>query len=318
MGHTRWLVRRAQLGLQRRTLFNEPHEQQRKALAAVGVGCLAGALGSLVGMGGAFITIPFLTHPLFGLPQRVAQGTSMASVLATASGGVVGYTKMSLFSSSSKSASSKSAPKPYFIGNISVPTTILVSSASMITAIAGAKFSTKLSNRHLKITLAIFMLCVAPSPFLRQYLANIDKDVEQMKSITATTIDWFDELRRSLLIGAFSGFQAGLYGVGGGAVVVPALCLFTDLTYKESLGTSLAIMLPTAIAGSMQHYRQGTMVRNIAIPLGVGCFLGSFIGGSLVTRSLNASEEKKLKYCFTGVMVALGLKTLRDGLRYVK
>ena len=37
-----------------------------------------------------------------------------------------------------------------------------------------------------------------------------------------------------------SGFQAGLFGVGGGAVVIPALCLFTDLSYKEALGTSFA------------------------------------------------------------------------------
>ena len=325
MGRFRCLLRRVQqkLQLQRRSLCDGPHGQHRKALAAIGVGCLAGALGSLVGMGGAFVTIPFLTHPLFGLPQRVAQGTSMASVLATASGGATGY--MSLFKSktsssspSSTSSSSVNETKPYFIGNISVPTAVLVSSASMVTAIAGAKFSTKLSNRQLKITLGLFMLCMAPSPIFREHLAKIEEGVKQKKSIPTAAINWASELWRSLLIGAFSGFQAGLYGVGGGAVVVPALCLFTDLSYKESLGTSLAIMLPTAIAGSIQHYRQGTMVKKIAIPLGIGCYLGSFIGSSFVTQLFNTSEEKNLKYCFTAVMLVLGLRTLRDGLRYIK
>jgi uncharacterized membrane protein YfcA len=56
--------------------------------------------------------------------------------------------------------------------------------------------------------------------------------------------------------------------------VVPALSLFTDLSYPVALGTSLAAMIPTAVVGSVAHFRQGTMVPRLAIPLGVGSFLG--------------------------------------------
>ena len=293
--------------LQRKFCTGGPERSsRRKVLSAIIVGCMAGSLGSVVGMGGAFITIPILVHPMFGLSQRVAQGTSMASVLATATGGAIGYM------SSSSSSSSINASRSDFIGNISIPTTILVSLASTVTAILGAKFSTKISNRQLKISLAVFMLSVAPSPLLREYLANMTTQTKPMST------NWMNELWKSLSIGTCSGFLAGLYGVGGGAVVVPALCLFTDLTYKESIGTSLAIMLPTAVAGSLQHYRQGTMVRNVAFPLGMGCFIGSLVGGSLVTHGIDKTNEKKLKYCFTVVMAGLGLKALRDGLRCIK
>ena len=320
---SRQLIRQSQRKSQRRTLCDRPHRLQEKALAAAGVGCLAGSLGSLVGMGGAFITIPLLTHPFFGLSQRIAQGTSMASVLATAFGGVIGYmspprSTTSLCTPPPGTISRMDLSRPYFIGNVSIPTALLVSLASTFTAMAGAKFSKKLSSRQLKISLGIFMLSVAPSPVLKEYLANAKNGVEQVKPIPKTAIDWINELQLSLLIGAFSGFQAGLFGVGGGAVVVPALCLFTDLTYKESLGTSMAIMLPTAVAGTMQHYRQGTMIRTIAIPLGIGCFLGSFMGGSLVTYFIDANKETKLRCCFTTVMIGLGLRTLRGGLRHIK
>lgn len=181
---------------------------------------------------------------------------------------------------------------------------------------SGAKFSKRLTEKQLKLSLGVFMLCVAPTPFLRDWLKDRAATAGRSETTPRTGQEktnilpagpnlWVDNIARSVMIGLFSGFQAGLFGVGGGAVVVPALCMLTDLSYKESLGTSMAIMFPTALFGSLQHFRQGTMVVHCAVPLAAGCLVGSFIGGGLV---LNQKDDAVLKGGFSSLMVALGLR----------
>jgi uncharacterized membrane protein YfcA len=65
-------------------------------------------------------------------------------------------------------------------------------------------------------------------------------------------------------------------------------------------------MIPTALSGGITHYRQGTVVAKIALPLGLGCVVGSFIGGQLGDKV----NDVYLKYGFTGLMIFLGVKTL--------
>jgi uncharacterized membrane protein YfcA len=118
-------------------------------------GLLAGTVGSLVGMGGAFVAIPMLTGPV-GLSQRLASGTSIVSVLATATGAILSfgydYSLSKPVDAVASSLSSAANPKPESfrlpvnIGNIHVPTAIGVCLASSFTAILGAKFSKSLSK----------------------------------------------------------------------------------------------------------------------------------------------------------------------------
>ena len=117
---------------------------------------------------------------------------------------------------------------------------------------------------------------------------------------------------RALFIGMFSGTYAGLLGVGGGVVMVPTLCLFTELDYKTALGTSLAAMLPTAFSGSVTHWYQGTMVRRLAVPIGLGSIVGAYLGGLLANKVI---DEAQLKTFFAGVMALLGAKSLHGGVR---
>ena len=67
-------------------------------------------------------------------------------------------------------------------------------------------------------------------------------------------------------VGAAAGFLAGLFGVGGGAVVVPLLALATDLDHKTALGTSLCAMVPTGVAGVLAHRRLGHVKLAAAAP----------------------------------------------------
>merc|ERR1712232_939030 len=102
------------------------------------------------------------------------------------------------------------------------------------------------------------------------------------------------------------GYLAGLFGVGGGAVVVPALSLTTDMTHHQALATSLCAMTFPAISGTVAHFRNGNVVLRVAIPLALGALGGAFVGGRF---ALNVPEDK-LKWGFATLIVVLGTKTI--------
>ena len=98
------------------------------------------------------------------------------------------------------------------------------------------------------------------------------------------------ELIIFLAIGALAGFAAGLFGVGGGTIIVPLLFIvFTQMDYNPdvimhlALGTSLATIIVTSISSLMAHHKNSAVLwpvfKNLAPPLAIGCFLGAGIAG---------------------------------------
>ena len=100
------------------------------------------------------------------------------------------------------------------------------------------------------------------------------------------------ELIIFLIIGALAGFAAGLFGVGGGTIIVPLLFIvFTQMDYPAdvimhlALGTSLATIIVTSISSLMAHNKKGAVMwpvfKNLAPGLAIGCFLGAGIAGQI-------------------------------------
>jgi uncharacterized protein len=100
------------------------------------------------------------------------------------------------------------------------------------------------------------------------------------------------ELLIFLVIGALAGFAAGLFGVGGGTIIVPLLFIvFTQMGYDAdtimhlALGTSLATIIVTSISSLMAHNKKGGVMwpvfKNLAPGLALGCFLGAGIAGQI-------------------------------------
>lgn len=100
------------------------------------------------------------------------------------------------------------------------------------------------------------------------------------------------ELIIFLVIGALAGFAAGLFGVGGGTIIVPLLFIvFTQMGYSPdnimhlALGTSLATIIVTSISSLMAHNKKGAVMwpvfKNLAPGLAIGCFLGAGIAGQI-------------------------------------
>ena len=86
-----------------------------------------------------------------------------------------------------------------------------------------------------------------------------------------------------IVIGLIAGVLAGMFGVGGGLVIVPALVAFLKLDVHSAVGTSLgALLLPVGILGVMEYHRAGFLNIKYAALIAVGLVVGTYIGAKLV------------------------------------
>jgi uncharacterized protein len=111
------------------------------------------------------------------------------------------------------------------------------------------------------------------------------------------------------LIGLVSGVTSGLFGVGGGIIMVPAMVLLLSppiRDIKQAIGTSLVVIIPTALAGSWKHIQQGNVDWRTALALAPLAMAGSYLGAWL-TQHISAGN---LKRAFGGFIILVGVKLL--------
>jgi hypothetical protein len=85
-----------------------------------------------------------------------------------------------------------------------------------------------------------------------------------------------------VVIGLFAGVLSGMFGIGGGIVIVPALILLAGFTAQKATGTSLgALLLPVGFLGAIQYWKRGDVDFRASLILAAGLFLGAFAGAKL-------------------------------------
>ncbi|MCL1593769.1 MAG: sulfite exporter TauE/SafE family protein [Actinomycetia bacterium] len=114
-----------------------------------------------------------------------------------------------------------------------------------------------------------------------------------------------------LMLGLFAGTLAATLGVGGGIIFVPILVSAFGLAQLDAQGTSLAIIVPTAIVGAVTHARAGRINWKVFGVVGAVGILGA-AGGALLAHS---TDEDLLRQIFAVVLsilaVRMGLRTRR-------
>lgn len=87
-----------------------------------------------------------------------------------------------------------------------------------------------------------------------------------------------------VLVGLFAGVLSGLFGIGGGTVIVPSLVLWMQFNQKMAAGTSVAAILPTAIVGTIVYAVAGNIDWVVAGALALGVIFGAQIGSLLLSK----------------------------------
>jgi uncharacterized protein len=85
-----------------------------------------------------------------------------------------------------------------------------------------------------------------------------------------------------LLIGLVAGVLSGLFGIGGGVVIVPALIFIARMQPQAATGTSLAaLLLPVGALGAWEYYRTGNLNFGAGLVVALGLFIGAGVGAKL-------------------------------------
>jgi uncharacterized membrane protein YfcA len=87
------------------------------------------------------------------------------------------------------------------------------------------------------------------------------------------------------MIGLAGGLAAGIFGIGGGIIIVPALVYWAGFSQHMATGTTLAVLLPPiGLAAAYEYYRHGNVDVRAAVILAATMFLGAWLGAFLANR----------------------------------
>ena len=107
-----------------------------------------------------------------------------------------------------------------------------------------------------------------------------------------------------LAIGLAAGVLSGLFGIGGGVLIVPALILLTGMPPARATGTSLAsLLLPVGALGAWEFWRKADVNVGASLLIALGLFVGAWLGAKLGTH-LPARELQRAFSAFLVVVAA--------------
>lgn len=109
-----------------------------------------------------------------------------------------------------------------------------------------------------------------------------------------------------LLVGVAAGFLSGLFGVGGGILVVPGLIVATKMDQRLAHGTSLAAVLPISFASLLTYWAHDHVDWSVGFFLALGSIFGAILGAKL----LAIASKRVLSTVFIFVLIVSGVKLL--------
>ncbi|GAB4347629.1 MAG: sulfite exporter TauE/SafE family protein [Leptolyngbyaceae cyanobacterium] len=112
-----------------------------------------------------------------------------------------------------------------------------------------------------------------------------------------------------LTIGLVAGIAGGVFGIGGGAIMVPAMVLLMSMDQKFATGTSIAAqILPIGLLAALVYYRNGNLNIKYAVVIAIGLLVGNLFGALFANQPYISSETVKKMY---GVfLLAIGARYL--------
>ncbi|QDV26477.1 sulfite exporter TauE/SafE family protein [Aureliella helgolandensis] len=263
------------------------------SLAVLFGGVVGFALG-LTGGGGGVFAVPLLVYGLAVAP-REAVGISLASVGGIALAGVL--------------------PR-LWRGEVELRTGLLFAIAGMIGAPIGTYLSTLFPETALLVMFGGLMLVVAWRMWAKTRNPELVTGVcrtEDLATVDASacqrdrdgTLRLTSNCARLLvMVGLLTGVLSGMFGVGGGFVIVPALVLFSGMEIHRAVGTSLLVIFLISISGVTSYVAAG---RDLSLDTTLQFLIGGLVGiwlGGLVAKKLKGPTLQKV-FASAVVLVAV-------------
>jgi len=217
--------------------------------ACLGIGLVAGLLSGLFGVGGGTVIVPLLVL-LLRFDQRLAAGTSLAAIVPTATVGVISYA---------------------LHDSVAWIPGIILALGAVIGAQIGTWLLPRLPITALRWGFVGFLVVVIVGLFI--IIPSRDAVLE-LTWLTGAGL---------VVLGLITGTLAGLLGVGGGVIVVPALMLLFGTSDLVAKGTSLLMMIPTAVSGTIGNIRRRNVDLVAAALIGVAACTTTALGAWLAT-----------------------------------
>jgi hypothetical protein len=248
-----------------------PALERHRIVRAALVGVIAGFLSGIFGVGGGILIVPALVFTL-GFDQRLAHGTSLAAVLPIACSGLVAYTVE---------------------GNVDWPVAALLAIGAVAGAVIGTHILHLLPHRTLGIAFAIFMIATAVRLLLDHSLAGGRGPLGVLGGGAL------------ILIGIAAGILAGLLGVGGGIIMVPAMVVLYGIPTAVAKGTSLAVIIPTSIMGTWRNRKKRNADLPVAAAVGFAGVASSFPAGLIAAQMSDELSNTLFAILLTIVAIRL-------------
>lgn len=105
------------------------------------------------------------------------------------------------------------------------------------------------------------------------------------------------------MIGFVAGTLGGLLGVGGGIVMVPAFLNVLGMSARQAIGTSMGVILFTAISASLRHHQLGNLDLRVVVPVALLSMCGAYVGATLTSRV----PERTLRMVFAAFLVVTAI-----------
>ena len=244
------------------------------------LGAVVGFSLGLTGGGGAIFAVPLLVYGL-GVDPYEAIGVSLVTVGVTA---LVGFLQR------------------LRVGLVEVRTGVLFAVAGMLAAPVGSRLAARIPETSLLVSFSILMLLVAvrmwrkagdPAERLVMHIGEHEsgptcrRDPQGVLHLTS---------RCGLLLGAVgmvTGFLTGLFGVGGGFIIVPALVTFSGMGIQRAIGTSFLVISLVSVAGTASLVAWGRpLPLHLAAWFATGSVVGLLAGTTLAHRVGGATLRK--------------------------
>lgn len=230
-------------------MLDAPGARYWTILAVIGI--VGGALSGLFGIGGGIIMVPLLVT-FAGLNQRQAAATSLAAIIPTAIIGSITY---------------------LVNGEIDVVAGAIIAVGAVSGALIGSALLRRLSLAWLRWMFIALILLVAA-----RLLLVVPERGEALELSPGVALGY-------VALGLVMGIASGLFGIGGGVIAVPALVAIFGISDLIAKGTSLLVMLPTSVVGTISHSRARAVDVRAGLVVGATATLAS-VPGALLALAL--------------------------------